>query len=564
MQFHNRYRPIAGVALGTFLIVACGEAVTVTDGDGNTGGAGGTTTAGNGGSTVGGAAGLGGTGGAGAASGAGGSVAECSDATGCNDDNECTDDACESGQCSHEPVNNGTPCDSGSCVSGVCQPIQAYYRTDEAIYSIALDPSAQPKQLTQPLIDGGYIGRFAVATSGRVVYSAAVDRDDGTDLYSVRTDGTGLAELSHDTLSVTLLQITPDGQRVVYTAYDNAGGRSLYVVDVDGGNLTQLAAGWVNSYFSLSRDGKYVGYMTERPDADSGIFVASLDGAEQIKIATTSELTGIQAVIVNDAAPTAVYFSQRELFHGGADGTTKLNRTLLQGRVFDPVLTPGDDRVIYRAIEDVPWTWSVYSTRLDGTDSVRLSGDIDAGPLWLSPDGTHVVYQSDYQLYATTPTGGTSTQLTANSTVGVANTTTLTDTHTVFVADGALVSSTYDGARATLGQDLVTERLKLTPDRQRVVFTASAGQAHPGVYSVSLTGGDWVQVHDAEAGGGWTFMFVPSPDNQQVVFEVRDAGAPSEVTHQLWVGALDGSGSFPLNANNIPPGRWDEDNLIVR
>ncbi len=91
-----------------------------------------------------------------------------------------------------------------------------------SLYSVRPDGSGEPRQVNDPLVDGGAIGSYRITgNSDRVVYEAR-DEAGVYELYSARSDGRGaVAKFSIPLVeggSIHRYSISPDDSRVVYQA----------------------------------------------------------------------------------------------------------------------------------------------------------------------------------------------------------------------------------------------------------------------------------------------------------------------------------------------------------
>lgn len=82
---------------------------------------------------------------------------------------------------------------------------------------------------------------------------------------------------------------------------------------------------------------------------------------------------------------------------------------------FDPLLTPDGSRVVYRAIQDNPWTWELHAGATDGAANVKINAPLPAdgnvGSFRLTPDGSSALYvvghaDGTYGLFASPLDGG--------------------------------------------------------------------------------------------------------------------------------------------------------------
>src|SRR5436190_2372438 len=111
----------------------------------------------------------------------------------------------------------------------------------------------------------------------------------------------------------------------------------------------------------------------------------------------------------------------RELYSVPADGSAapvKLNGALPAGgnvgatsKLFQ--ITPDSARVVYGASDASPSVFALYSVPIAGGVSVRLSGvsaltTNGVEPFQIAPDGSRVVYVSNFELYSVATGGGAS------------------------------------------------------------------------------------------------------------------------------------------------------------
>jgi hypothetical protein len=159
--------------------------------------------------------------------------------------------------------------------------------TPRSIYSM----STSDYTMTRLVVEDGFdphqvYPQFKVSEDGEhVVFKADFDHDDIFDLYSIRTDGSGLIRLNNSSPEfgvITNYHVTANGERVVYTA-NHAGTQRMdaYSVPVDGGE-SRIISGAIEGELSnfgnpltLSQDGfKALFIVTNRQTESDELYIA--------------------------------------------------------------------------------------------------------------------------------------------------------------------------------------------------------------------------------------------------------------------------------------------------
>jgi TolB protein len=87
----------------------------------------------------------------------------------------------------------------------------------------------------------------------RIVFSMpAFGPPLSSNVYTIRPNGSGLTQLTHDTggkINNGADSWSPDGQEIVF-ASNRAGAYQLFVMNADGSGVTQLTRGKVESHFA--------------------------------------------------------------------------------------------------------------------------------------------------------------------------------------------------------------------------------------------------------------------------------------------------------------------------
>jgi hypothetical protein len=303
------------------------------------------------------------------------------------------------------------------------------------LWSVLADGSAARRSLSGPLVFGGDVQEFELATRGQVaLYLADADIDGAHALYGVAlAGGVPALELSEPLPSgpiegdVLAVELVPGSDLALYLATQEEADRvELYAVEtaargrvrklngplVAGGNVrlhrTSLSAGRVvyvadqdaDEAFrlhSVPLDGSAPALRIGRdlgPDRDVEDFVFTPDGGRAIYLA--------------DGRVDGLF----ELFLVALDGSgedLRVSGVLPPGGALDltsVAVTPDLTSVVYFGDQEVDEVFRVFAAPLDASeDPVALGGDMVAGgdvllvqpasPFRLTPDGMHVVYVAD-------------------------------------------------------------------------------------------------------------------------------------------------------------------------
>src|SRR5262245_52391543 len=80
-------------------------------------------------------------------------------------------------------------------------------------------------------------GAVISGANGRIVFVS--DRDGDNEIYAMRSDGTGVVQLTVNTASDTEPAVSGDGMSIAFIS-DRAGGPDLYTMNIDGTNVVRL------------------------------------------------------------------------------------------------------------------------------------------------------------------------------------------------------------------------------------------------------------------------------------------------------------------------------------
>lgn len=211
---------------------------------------------------------------------------------------------------------------------------------------------------------------------------APVDRSHGyvwpldhLEIYSSKTDGSDLRQLTDNGAYNAEGTLSPDGKTIIFTSTRD-GDLDLYTMHVDGSNVRRITSrvGYDGGAF-FSPDGKLIVWRAGYPRtaADSSDYLGLL-------------------------RQRMVRPSRVELWVSNPDGSNPRQITHLGGANFAPFFHPDGKRIIFSSNYESPRSgnFDLYLVNLDGTGLAKITthSGFDGFPMF-SPDGRKLVWASN-------------------------------------------------------------------------------------------------------------------------------------------------------------------------
>ncbi|MDP9177942.1 MAG: protein kinase [Gemmatimonadota bacterium] len=90
------------------------------------------------------------------------------------------------------------------------------------------------------------------------------DRNGNSDIYKIKTDGTGVEQLTHDAADDFRPKWSPDGRRIAFHSW-RGGTRDVFVMESDGSSQKVVAGGPAHEFIDgWSPDGKFIAFFSDR------------------------------------------------------------------------------------------------------------------------------------------------------------------------------------------------------------------------------------------------------------------------------------------------------------
>jgi Tol biopolymer transport system component/DNA-binding winged helix-turn-helix (wHTH) protein len=152
------------------------------------------------------------------------------------------------------------------------------------LINISPPPNVAPQDsvATAVNIPPGKYGYPVFTPDGNIIYSATT-ASGGSDLWWVRSDGTGARRLTTNGAHNSNEQISLDGKFLVFTVHDKGTSR-IWRLDIDGSEMRQLTTGTDDDDSQISPDGNWVVYNA-RVAGQWSVWKVPSQGGTAIRIA---------------------------------------------------------------------------------------------------------------------------------------------------------------------------------------------------------------------------------------------------------------------------------------
>ena len=277
-----------------------------------------------------------------------------------------------------------------------CEPEQiAYFSSDGPFQNRLFLSKLDGTGLVQLDFDapGDFPGLMDASPDGQwIVFSKGRDDVNGdhiSDIFKVKTDGTGLVNLTNNPAMsfVGGLTFSPDGSKIAYTG----SGYHIYIMNADGSGKTNLTEGQSDDFWylnpSFSADGTklvFKGLDNASGTTPDQVFVVNTDGTGFMQV--TNLPVGLSpAPTVGDhprfdtQGATVYYISDypvRRIYRTTLVGHFETEVTPESAFNFD--LSKDGSKIVYFGYEWVDDSWAphIYSINSDGTGNLLLSDNV--------------------------------------------------------------------------------------------------------------------------------------------------------------------------------------------
>jgi Tol biopolymer transport system component len=237
--------------------------------------------------------------------------------------------------------------------------------------------------------------------NGLIVFQSNREAGGETQLFTMDTDGTALAQLTNHNQDSTEPTWSPDGTGVAYTncCPGDTSKEEVYSVNRNGqGRLrltnndsTDLSPTW-------SPDGTKIAFVSKR-DGNNEVYVMNADGSNEVDETNNSHgdknpawsPNGKKIAFASDRGTSGNF----QIYTMNTNGSNVTRLTSADADSTDPTWSPDGSQIAFESNRGGDHNWDIFTMTSDGKSETRITSDShdDRYPAW-SPQGNRIAFTS--------------------------------------------------------------------------------------------------------------------------------------------------------------------------
>lgn len=232
---------------------------------------------------------------------------------------------------------------------------------------------------------------FGIGTNGKIVFVS--NRDGDNEIFVMNADGTGVVQLTANTVDDRQPSFSPDGARIAFSRFDGAD-YEIFVMDADGTDVVQLTSNTASDTDpDWTASATKIVFTTDR-DGNNEVYIMNVDGSSQTN--RTSD-AGADSAPAGTTTEDFYFQTNREgdvnvWLEPSAAPSTAITTNVASDS--EPDISASGPLILFTSTRDAGNN-EIYSRNLATTAETRLTNDAvsDSQPSF-SPDGNKVVFTS--------------------------------------------------------------------------------------------------------------------------------------------------------------------------
>ena len=243
-------------------------------------------------------------------------------------------------------------------------------------------------------------------TNGKIAFVSS--RDGNDEIYVMNADGSGLTNLTNNTVQDGYPAWSPDGSKIVFVSNRN-GEEEIYVMNADGSNVTRLTNdAAVDRFPTWSPDGTKIAFARVGGPAGPSWQIFVMDATDTDSDGNGDNLRQLTTSSGNNLAPawspdgTKIAFNSDRGNYGeiwvinAADGTGETQLTSATGyQDSTPSWSPDGSRIVFGSSRG--GAYDIYTIDYPGLAVTRLTTTTGTYPVGANhptypPDGTRITF----------------------------------------------------------------------------------------------------------------------------------------------------------------------------
>ncbi len=250
------------------------------------------------------------------------------------------------------------------------------------IYRTDIDGHSNPLRLTN---SSGNKVHLSISPDGSRIVFQHGDYTASSEIYIMNADGSGLLQLTSNSVWDGTPDFSPNGQHIVFSAWDDSNYPEIFTMELDGSNRTQLTnqAGADWQYDPIYNPAGNKIYFSQGFNADNHYVMMDLDGSNWVNITEPNVFGTAEANLqFNEDGSKIIFFTSEwkgynnggDLVVANADGSNwdRITNSEPAEYYYYATYNPYDEKLYYNHFFNGEKI-TINKMDMDGTNRIMIS-----------------------------------------------------------------------------------------------------------------------------------------------------------------------------------------------